>query len=942
MAKLFFAGCLLLLLNSAYLAVFASPTIFYALNVLFHVGFGVVLALPFLIYGVRLVRTAAPDLGQWGNLALRTGFWLMVGSMIAGLALILFGNIRPNRWLLHAHIATAVTAVVLLAGCLRARASRPQATPAVKRAWQLTAATMVVSFILPLLVILFKAVSPDPYRVENPTTLPLSMDEEGMFGKDGPFFPSAVETTVRGKIPATFLMTSQSCGQSGCHPDIYKQWSSSAHHFSSFNNQWYRKSIEYMQDAIGVQPSKWCGGCHDPALLFSGMMDTPIREIVHTPEAQVGLACTACHTIVAVKDTMGNGGYVIEYPPLHDLATSKNRLLRTLHDFLVRVDPGPHKETFLKPFHRQNRAEFCSACHKVHLDKPVNNYRWFRGFNEYDSWQASGVSGQGARSFYYPEKPRDCADCHMPLVPSDDAGNLDGMVHSHRFPGANTALPLVNKDEEQLQTTFRFLQNNQVTLDIFALGEAGAPGAGADGSDGKSLGNNLDIASTFAVGEEQGMVVGGGVFSRWVTPVSAPINRVDATVRRGDTVRVDVVVRTRGVGHFFPGGTVDAFDVWLELKAVDNRGRTIFWSGAVENEGKGPVEKGAHFYRSLQLDGHGNPINKRNAWATRAVLYVNLIPPGAADTVHFRLRVPEDCGATLYLTAKLNYRKFAWWHTQWAFAGERDPSHKNFALSAHYDDGRWLFTGDTSDVSGQIKSIPDLPLVTLATAEATLGVVDAQAPLPEMKAEPKSEDRERWNDYGIGLLQQGLVRGAEEAFLKVTEIDPTYADGWVNVARARLRERNIQGAREALEKALAVDPDLPKTHYFYALALKTQGQYDQALEHLRKAAAVYPQDRVVRNEIGRLLFLQGRYAEAIEELEQVLKIDPEDLAAHYNLMLSYRGVGNLAEAQREYQLYLRFKADDSARAIIGNYWQANPGDISERQRVHEHVSVPLG
>jgi tetratricopeptide (TPR) repeat protein len=382
--------------------------------------------------------------------------------------------------------------------------------------------------------------------------------------------------------------------------------------------------------------------------------------------------------------------------------------------------------------------------------------------------------------------------------------------------------------------------------------------------------------------------------------------------------------------------------VWLELKAVDEKGRVVFWSGAVEDEGKGPIEQGAHVYRSLQLDGHANPINKRNAWSTRAVLYVNLIPPGAADTVHFRLQVPEDCGDTLYLTAKLNYRKFAWWNTQWAFAGERDPSHKDFALSAHSDDGRWLFTGDTSDVSGQIKGIPDLPIVTVAMAEATLKVSDAQVPLPEMKAEPRPEDRERWNDYGIGLLQQGLVRGAEEAFLKVTEIDPAYADGWVNVARARLRDRNIQGAREALEKALTVDPVLPKTHYFYALTLKTQGQYDQALGHLRKAAAIYPRDRVVRNEIGRLLFLQSRYAEAIAELQQVLKVDPEDLAAHYNLMLSYQGAGHQAEAQREYQLYLRFKADDLSRSVISQYWRENPWDNNERQPVHEHISVPLG
>ena len=96
-----------------------------------------------------------------------------------------------------------------------------------------------------------------------------------------------------------------------------------------------------------------------------------------------------------------------------------------------------------------------------------------------------------------------------------------------------------------------------------------------------------------------------------------------------------MVVRTRKVGHFFPAGTVDAFDTWLELQAKDGDGRTIFWSGNVTDGGRGRVEPGAHFYRSYQLDGQGNPINKRNAWQTRSVLYVRLIPPGAADVAHY-------------------------------------------------------------------------------------------------------------------------------------------------------------------------------------------------------------------------------------------------------------------------------------------------------------------
>ena len=83
--------------------------------------------------------------------------------------------------------------------------------------------------------------------------------------------------------------------------------------------------------------------------------------------------------------------------------------------------------------------------------------------------------------------------------------------------------------------------------------------------------------------------------------------------------------------------------------------------------------------------------------------------------------------------------------------------------------------------------------------------------------------RERWNDYGIGLLLQGDLKAAEAAFLKVTAMDPDYADGWVNVARARITEGNLAGAQEMLEQALARDPALAKTHFFLGTALKAPG-----------------------------------------------------------------------------------------------------------------------
>jgi tetratricopeptide (TPR) repeat protein len=652
---------------------------------------------------------------------------------------------------------------------------------------------------------------------------------------------------------------------------------------------------------------------------------------VHRPESQAGLGCMMCHSIADVKSTMGQGDFYLEYPKLHEMAATKNPIMRTLHDFLIKLNPEPHRRVFLKPFMRTQTAEFCSSCHKVHLDVPVNNYRWLRGFNEYDNWQASGVSGQGARSFYYPQKPSQCADCHMPMTKSGDQGNINGFVHSHRFPAANTALPTANEDPQQLKLTQDFLKDKILSVDIFALSPAAAelkPGAATQ----------TEMSTSFAVGEEAESKMNPST-SGEALPITAPLNRVQPTVRRGDTVRVDVVVRTKKIGHFFPGGTVDAYDTWLELKGTDDNGQTIFWSGKVEDDGKGPVEKGAHFYRSLQVDAHGNPINKRNAWSTRAVVYVHLIPPGAADTVHYRIKIPENAGNKITLHARLCYRKFAWWNTQFSFAGEPDPA--TGQVTSDYDDRKFTFTAPLKGVSAKQEQIPDVPIVALAEDEVNLQVAAKGSPEPKPTLDLEANDWQRWNDYGIGLFLQGDLKGAQAAFQKITEIDPRNPDGWVNIGRCAVQEGDMDRARTVLEKALALSPDLARAQFFYAKVLRSDGKYDEAADHLRKVIAQYPRDRVALNDLGRILFLQRKYADAVKVLDEVLSVDPEDLQAHYNLMLCYNGLGDEKQAHEHQVRYLRFKADEASQAITGRYRQLNPEDNNERQLVHEHVSVAL-
>ncbi|HVJ08014.1 MAG TPA: tetratricopeptide repeat protein [Acidisarcina sp.] len=927
MRRILTTATLVLAATALFLYAYPAASLVYEAVVVLHIVLGVAL----LVFGVpalwrSLRNVSAPERAGW--------IFLLAAGLIG--AVLLFTGARRDKWLLlTSHEALSVFAIVVLAWAWSGR-----------KGWLArNEATSLLRFSLILVTIAGLATGAwwlrtvpwqRAYRIQNPTMAPANMADEGS-GATSPYFPSSAETSTGKTVPEDYFMDSSACKR--CHADIYNQWESSAHHYSSFNNQWYRKSIEYMQEVNGVQSSKWCAGCHDAAMFFPGNFNTPVADRIFTPPAQAGMGCMVCHSIRKVKSTMGNGDFVLEYPALHRLVTSKNPLVRSAIDFLVETNPEPHRRTFQKPFMSADTANFCSACHKVHLDVPVNNYRWIRGFNDYDNWQASGVSGMGARSFYYPPKPMDCADCHMPQVASKDAGNLNGLVHSHRFIAANTALPFVNKDWTQLAATEQFLKAGKVRVDIFAI----SPETSQEKAEtaATATGASRQIQTTFAVGEEaEAQIPAAQVATAASAPISAPLNRVDASVRAGDTERVDVVVRTVGVGHFFPGGTIDAFDCWLELKATDDAGRVIFWSGMVEDDGHGPVEKGAHFYKSLQIDAHGNPINKRNAWATRATVYVHLIPPGAADTAHFRLHIPKDARGHIHLQAKLNYRKFSWFNTQFSFAGVSHSKHPN-DVTREYDDREISFTGNLKNVSGEVKAIPDLPIVTMAVSNVDLAILPSNAPRPQLRPSLLPEDWQRWNDYGIGLLLQGDLRGAEAAFQKVTEIDSQNPDGWVNIGRVRLQEGNIPGAREVLEKALKIAPSLARTNYFYARVLRQVGDYDGSISHLRTAVEQYPKDRVVRDDLGRVLFLKHNYAAARDEFNKALEVDPEDLEANYNLMLCYTGMGDAARSAEFQARYMRFKADEMSQTLTGPYREKHPEDNLERQPVHEHASISL-
>ena len=51
---------------------------------------------------------------------------------------------------------------------------------------------------------------------------------------------------------------------------------------------------------------------------------------------------------------MGNGGFTIAYPPLHEFVTSRNKFIHAIDYFATFLNPEPHRRTFMKPFMRQD------------------------------------------------------------------------------------------------------------------------------------------------------------------------------------------------------------------------------------------------------------------------------------------------------------------------------------------------------------------------------------------------------------------------------------------------------------------------------------------------------------------------------------------------------------------------------------------------------------
>jgi tetratricopeptide (TPR) repeat protein len=707
------------------------------------------------------------------------------------------------------------------------------------------------------------------------------------------FEPSLARTSTGQFIPAKTLDMNQYCLK--CHPQSHAEWSDSVHRFSSFNNPAYLASVAETREVSlkrdgNVKGSRFCAGCHDPVPFFSGAFDDPEFDMLNHATSQAGITCTVCHAITHVNSNIGNSDFTIEEPQHYPFAHSENPILQWVNNQLVKAKPSFHRKTFLKPLH--SSAEFCATCHKVNLPFALNHYReWLRGQNHYDSWLLSGVSGHGIRSFYYPpEAQQNCNECHMPLAKSadfgaklfDDSGLLK--AHNHLFPSANTGIAWLRDREDVIKAHQDFL-NGVMRVDLFGVREGGT----VDGE------------------------------------LTAPLRPQVPTLKPGNRYLLETVIRTVKMGHHFTQGTTDSNEIWLQITV--NSGEIQLGASGLMNADK-EVDPWSHFVNNFMLDREGNRIDRRNAQDIVVPLYAHQIPPGAGQTVHYGLELPQQLDGPVTVTCRLLYRKFDSIYMDFV---DKKLTQMGQSIRGHKDNQNYL---------------NQLPITVLAEDTVTF-------PVEGSSVQVSNPDRDipewqRWNDYGIGMLLKGKaeLKQASEAFRKVEELGRY--DGPLNLARSLLMEAGpgqLDEAVDAVKRAAAHDNPAapPWTLAWLSGELnRQQGFLEEAEENLRQALNYrteetvrrrfdFTRDYFVNNLLGQTLFDRAlqirpedsseerrtertrRLNEAIDIFQRTLELDSENVDAHYNLAQLYANVGNTEKAEEHQRLHAKYKPDDTAR-----------------------------
>ncbi len=641
----------------------------------------------------------------------------------------------------------------------------------------------------------------------------ISQNYDLKFGPN-PFAPSNASTTTGTFIPGEMFVPSKRCGV--CHTDAHAQWRQSAHG-NAFREPFYQKNVKDIQTQKGLEFTRHCESCHNPAALFTGALTK--NSHVKRPFDDDGVSCIACHSIQAAN-SRGIGGYVMGEPALL-VKEDGTRLLAGVTDQQILNDIPSHRRAMMRPLLKT--PEFCGACHKSQVPRELNDYKFLRAFMVADELQQSSFSKESPHPFYVRDKET-CNTCHMKrdAAPLFDVSAKNGTLVSHRWASANTAIPTYYKWKDQLDAVTRFLEDDKLGVDIFAIRRR------ARGADKEEL--------------------------------IAPLDRSNFKLSQGDRLTAEVVITNKNIGHSFPPELRDFYEAYVEFKVSDDSGKVLYQSGFIKPDGY--LDESAHNYKTYLVKADGSYNDKHHIWRTRVFAQNNQIQSGRSDVARYQFKVPENLSGAMHLTARVRYRRFTRVFSDYSLGksvdypivsmataesvikiGENqampaDPNNKtavpdwrrwnNYGIAA-LDQRQYPVAIEAFTRAAELdEKYRPMALVNRAMAHIELEQYDEAATILEgvVKAYPNLA-RALFQQARI-FEKRGQLDQAETNIRQVLAMFPRDRISLQQLGELCKIKRDYAGALECFQKILAIDPEDTGAHYNLMLVYRKLGRTDEA------------------------------------------------------------------------------------------------------------------
>jgi tetratricopeptide (TPR) repeat protein len=721
---------------------------------------------------------------------------------------------------------------------------------------------IVLALAVPVLALVITSTPAENGNVNSKYDLP--------FGPN-PYLPSQAQSTFRQFIKPADFPSASYCGK--CHEGVHQQWRQSAH-ANSFRAPFYLKNVQMLVDAKGIEYTRHCEGCHNPTAVFTGALSK--SSTVDRAFDEDGITCSVCHSIDKIQNTSGTGSYVMGVPAV--MTDSRGQPVPGLPAAEeILAHPDLHRRAVMRPFYRT--SEFCAVCHKAAVPKSLNGYRWLRMFAVYDEWQNSSWAKQSPLPFYKKEQVSTCQTCHMGEESVEhDYTAVPGKAASHRWLGANTAIPAYYGYGEQLEKTSQFLKT-ALKMDLFAL-EKAQPGS----------------------------------------QLIAPLGVQAFTLKPGETVTADVLIQNSGIGHNLVPEQRDFYECWVEFTAADASGLVFFHSGGLDN--KGFLDPRAHSYTNRLLSGSGKLLDLHQVWETKLRGYDNTIPSGRSDLVRYRFRIPPDINGPLVLTAKVNYRRFRKAYTNFIVQDQREFPIVNLvtgSITLKVGESNPAGAGDTKFTMLRWNSYG----IALMGQQQYWAAEEAFKKVIELNP-----------DYTDGYINQALAQ-----YSTLIENKRESPDGPGNLSPNNNAPQQFDRAVQLLEKALQKSPNDPRALFYEGVVWRHQGKLGEAVERQKQVLEVFPRSRQARQELAYDYYLLRQYELARNQFEELRNINPDDLTAHYYLSIIYAKLGMVEEGVKEGVAYADHREDPTVGSIAQDFWRANPFLVNELSPYHVHENV---